>query len=145
MANGKQIGEQNVHAFTAWAASKTDEEFRKIAIRGVLSRREIAIECGFAKSALDQNPRVKASLRALEDELRLRGVLRAESDNVAASPDSTSFPQPAHVRPAADANRLRRFEIENASLRAEIAELKLQVQRFTVLQEALALTGRLPR
>ena len=145
MANGKQIGEQNVLAFAAWAASKTDEEFQKIAIRGVLSRREIANECGFAKSALDQNPRVKAALRALEDGLRLRRVLRSELDDVAASPNSPSFPQPVHVNPAADSNRLRRFEVENASLRAEIAELKRQVQRFTVLQDALALTGRLPR
>jgi hypothetical protein len=61
MASGQQLAEQNVAAFAAWVASKTDDDFRAMANRGVLSRKEVAKECGFAKSALDQNPRIKAA------------------------------------------------------------------------------------
>jgi hypothetical protein len=66
MANGRQIGDENVQTFLDWLVGKTDEDYRAMAFRGVLSRKEIAKECGFAKSALDQNPRIKAALRQLE-------------------------------------------------------------------------------
>ena len=100
MASGQQISEQNVKAFAVWVASKTDDDFRAMAGRGVLSRREIAKECGFAKSALDQNPRIKAALRGLEDALRVRGVLppvvEKSADEAAKplmrEPDSRSVP-----------------------------------------------------
>jgi hypothetical protein len=44
-----------------------------------------------------------------------------------------------------EAERLKRLEQENASQKAEIAELKRQLERYAVLHEALASTGRLPR
>jgi hypothetical protein len=66
MANGKQIAEQNFQIFQTWIASKADSGFRQMVSRGVLSRKEIAKECGFAKSALDQNPRIKAALTGKE-------------------------------------------------------------------------------
>ena len=46
---------------------------------------------------------------------------------------------------ARDAERLKRLEMENASLRAELAEVKHALSRYALLQEALAETGRLPR
>ena len=75
MANGQQIAGQNFATFVAWLASKSIDEFRAMTSRGVLSRKEIAKECGFAQSALTQNPRIKAALKAKEDELRAGGVL----------------------------------------------------------------------
>lgn len=53
MASGRQLAEQNVATFAAWVASKNDHDFRAMVSRGVLSRTEVAKECGFAKSALD--------------------------------------------------------------------------------------------
>ena len=53
--------------------------------------------------------------------------------------------EPDEQRAMLDAERLRRLEQENASLRAENAELKRLLERHSVLREALALTGRLPR
>ncbi len=50
MASGRQVAHENLQRFTAWIASKTDEDYRALASRGVLSRKEIARECGFAKS-----------------------------------------------------------------------------------------------
>lgn len=145
MASGQQIAEQNFQTFSAWVASKSDHDFRAMASRGVLSRKEIAVECGFAKSALDQNPRIKASLRSLEDSLRQRDVLPPFIER---DPDAIAVPvmrEPGKLRSVQDAERLRRLEHENASLKAENAELKRVVEKQSILREALALTGRLPR
>jgi hypothetical protein len=145
MASGRQLAEQNVQTFATWAAGKTDDDFRAMASRGVLSRKEVAKECGFAKSALDQNPRIKAALRDLEDALRQRGVL---PPTVQLDPEAEAAPvvrEPGKLRSALDAERLRRLEQENAGLKAEVGELKRQLQKHAVLSEALALTGRLPR
>ena len=145
MSSGRQLGEQNVQTFVAWAASKTVDDFRAMANRGVLSRKEIAKECGFAKSALDQNPRIKAALRELEDDLRHRGIL---PPTVAQDPDEPQQPamrEPGRLRAAQETDRLRRLEQENASLKAEVAELKRALEQHAMLRDALALTGRLPR
>lgn len=145
MASGQQISEQNVNAFASWVASKTDADFRAMASRGVLSRKEIATECGFAKSALDQNPRIKAALRTLEDGLRERGVLPPAVEKTAEEAAKPLMREPGKLRGALDAERLRRLETDNASLKAEVAELKRSLEKHTILKEALALTGRLPR
>lgn len=145
MASGRQLAEQNVAVFAAWMASKTDDDFRAMVSRGVLSRTEVAKECGFAKSALDQNPRIKAALRDLEDGLRLRGVLPPAAERDPEAPQIPLMREPSRLRAAEDAERLRRLEQENAALRAEVAELKRAVEKFAVLRDALALTGRLPR
>ncbi len=146
MANGQQVAEENFQKFTAWTVSKTDDDYRNMVVRGVLSRVEIQAECGFSKSALSQNPRIKKALALLEKGLRERGVLPPLAD---AAPDGEApeirMRQPDHSRQAIDAHRLSRLEQDNASLRAEVAELKKQLSRFAVLQQALAETGRLPR
>lgn len=59
--------------------------------------------------------------------------------------------EPAPLRPdgqqkaAAEAERLKRLEQDNASLRAESNELKRRLARYETLHEALTLTGRVPR
>lgn len=145
MSSGRQLGEQNVAVFAAWVASKCDDEFRAMANRGVLSRKEIAKECGFAKSALDQNPRIKAALRELEDGLRLRGVLPPVVEHDSEALQAPVMREPGRLRAAQETERLRRLEQENAGLKAEVAELKRTVEKYAVLRDALALTGRLPR
>lgn len=146
MASGQQLAEENVRKFATWVASKTDEDFRKMVVRGVLSRTAIAEECGFAKSALAQNPRIRDVLKTLEASLRERRVLPyLVPDDAAEAAIATHVRQAEPARLAKDAERLSRLEQENASLKAENAELKRLLARFTVLQEALAQTGRLPR
>lgn len=145
MASGQQIAEQNVQTFVSWLASKTDDDFRAMASRGVLSRKEIATECGFAKSALDQNPRIKASLRKLEDALRARGVLPPAVEKSAEESGKPLIRELGKLRVALDAERLRRLETDNAALKAEVSELKRSLEKYTILRDALALTGRLPR
>jgi hypothetical protein len=143
--SGQAIALQNFKTFLAWAASKTDDNFREMASRGVLSRKEISTECGFAKSALDQNPRIKASLRELEDALRTRGVLPPAIEKTAEDTAKPLVREPGRLRGALDAQRLRRLETDNACLKAEVAELKRTLDKHTILRDALSLTGRLPR
>lgn len=145
MASGRQLAEENVKTFLSWVSSKTDDDFRAMANRGVLSRTEIAKECGFAKSALDQNPRIKEALRNLEDGLRQRGILPLPTTG---GPTDSAVKEMRRIDGGAnarDAERLRRLEQENASLKVEVAELKRLLQQFTVLRDALAETGRIPR
>lgn len=146
MASGQQIAEENVRLFQTWAASKTDDEFRDMVVRGSLSRSDIAKECGFAKSALAQNPRIKAALQELETSLRDRGVLPPlVAKQIGQEPERSSEGKSSGGFGRADHERLRRLEQENALLRAENEELKAAFGRSSVLQEALTLTGRLPR
>lgn len=145
MASGQQLAEENVHRFETWVASKTDDDLRSMCVRGVLSRSDIAAECGFSKSALSQNPRIKERLRALEQTLRERGVLPSLAPVTEGDGAQVPLRQPGGQAGARDAERLKRLEQENASLRAELAEVKRALSRFAVLQEILSETGRLPR
>lgn len=146
MANGQQLAEQNFQTFCTWVESKTNEDFRQIVIRGGLSRREIAAQCGFSTSALNQNPRIKAALLAKEEGLRQIGVLphKVSVEENAAEQPLRSLESSTAGR-SVEAERLRRLEQENASLKAENQELKRQLEKFVVLREVLSTTGRLPR
>lgn len=144
MASGRQVADENVAKFMAWAASKTEDEFRSLAVRGVLSRTDITAECGFARSVLAQNPRIRTALRELEDRLRERGVLPKTAAEAPNGPMEATTPAGMGLGGVKDAERLRRLEQENAALRAELAEVKRALSRYAVLQEVLAETGRLP-
>ncbi len=145
MANGQQLSQLNFETFIAWIASKTDDDFRALASRGVLSRKEVATECGFSKSALEQNPRIKAALHELENGLRRRGVLPPVVERYPETPHPPLVRDAGRLRATQDGERLRRLEQENAGLRAELAELKRAIEKYAVLRDALTLTGRLPR
>ena len=156
MSNGRQIADHNVSIFTAWIASKSDSDFRRIVHRGALSRSVIAQECGFAKSALAQNPRIKALLSDLETELRTTGVLPQSRDATAPGEPQPSlnaalalpFSHNAAKNSSATSEletKLQRLQLENACQRAEIEELRRQLKQFTSIHEALSNSGRLPR
>jgi len=144
-SSGRQLAEQNLVTFTTWLGSKSDDDFRQLASRGVLSRKEIAIECGFSKSALDQNPRIKAALRAAEADLRERGILPAMADRDLTKPSEPVMREVGTQKSMIETERLRRLEQENASLKAENGELKKKLEQFAIIREALAMTGRVPR
>lgn len=145
MASGQQLAEQNFQAFTAWLSSRTDEDFRQLVTRGSLSRKEIAAQCGFAVSALNQNPRIKSALLAKEGLLREVGVLPAIASTTDANATPPVLSEPGSARRLRDAERQRRLEQENASLRAENSQLKRELERYAVIREVLSTTGRLPR
>lgn len=143
--NSSQIARENLRTFQTWAAGKSDSEFRTMASRGVLSRVEIVKECLFAKSVLSQNEYVAKALRELEGSLRERGVLPALTPKDDEAPTPQFLRDSGRSHAAQDADRLRRLEQENASMRAEVVELKRQLQQYAVLRDALSKTGRVPR
>ena len=145
MASGRQLADENLERFVAWVASKSEAEFRDFVTRGVLSRKEIARECGFSKSALDQNPRIKMALRNLESSLREKGILPPVADKAASKNEEPKRRESGARRALFDAERLRRLEQENASLRAENSELKDLLSKHAILREAFVASGRLPR
>ncbi len=145
MASGQQAAEQNLTAFIAWAASKSDDDFREYVHRSKLKRSEIAAECGFGKSALVQNPAIKNALEKLEERLRGAGVLPP----LTAEAHSNSEEPPMRDREAKqrrnDSQRLNSLEQENAALRAELAEAKAMLKQYSLLSTFMQETGRLPR
>lgn len=145
MPSGQQLGKENLATFTVWLASKTDAEFRAMASRGVLSRKEIAKECGFGESALRQNPDIKAALKAKEDELRNRGILPALQDEGSEGVSGLPMRKPDTSRVAVKAEYVRRLESDLAAALAELSEVKRKLERLELLDEALATTGRLLR
>jgi len=143
MANGQQKSEENYQKFLTWMSNKTDNDYKQMVYRGQLSRKEIATECHIGKSALTQNPQIKAELTLLEDELRVRGVLpekvvHKETDNLPVRDTE----KPKNRR---DSMRLSRLEQEATALRAENNHLKLMLEKYELLDEAIAESGRMPR
>jgi hypothetical protein len=138
--NGQERAEQNFLAFQAWAASRTDADFREMVTQGRLNRGEICRECGFGRSALVQNPRIKDALLTLEEQLRARGILPVQT-----LPAEVPLRQKGQLLAATEAERLRKLEAENAGLRAELSELRRRLKRFEAMESVLAETGRLAR
>lgn len=143
MASGQQTAVENYQKFLTWVSSKTDNDYKQMVYRGQLSRKEIATECHIGKSALTQNPQIKAELTLLENELRVRGVLPEkvvykETDNL----PLRDIDKPKNRQ---DSMRLSRLEQEATALRAENNHLKLMLEKYSLLDSAIAESGRMPR
>lgn len=152
MANGQQKADENVKAFDAWKASLSDDDFKQIVYRGNIQRSEVAKAVGCGKSALTQNPALKAGLIKLEDDLRERGVLpplnqakKDEDRNAAKEYDNTIRKRSLESR------RLSYLELENIELKAKVDDLehqlkkkKAELSRYSEQSEALYELGTLP-
>ena len=144
MASGRQKSDENVIAFEQWVASMLPTDFQTLVFRGKLNRVEVAKAVGCAKSALQQNPRLKQQLFELEEKLRERGILPPPADT--ATSDQSSCPN----SPSSDKDKLvrsatlHRMEQRILALEAENRALKQQLSRFSELSEVLTEMGRLP-
>ncbi|MCA3892024.1 VPA1267 family protein [Vibrio vulnificus] len=145
MANGRQKAQQNVAAFEVWAATQTDDDFTQIIFRAQLNRGEIAKAIGCGKSALTQNPDLKKSLKALEDELRGKGVLPPLSDSAKKNEGKPQAYDNTANRKLLDSKRVSSLEAENIELKAKVKELENRLERFGELSETLAELGFMPR
>ena len=54
--SGQQKADANVSAFVSWVATKTDGDFRNMAVRERLSLQEIAREVGLIVEAIEALP-----------------------------------------------------------------------------------------
>ncbi|MFW1319119.1 VPA1267 family protein [Vibrio parahaemolyticus] len=145
MANGQQKAQQNVAAFEVWAATQTDDDFTQIIFRAQLNRGEIAKAIGCGKSALTQNPDLKKSLKALEDQLRDRGVLPPLTESAQKNVNQPKLYDNTTNRKLLDSKRVSSLEAENLELKAKIQELENRLERFGELSETLAEMGFMPR
>jgi hypothetical protein len=138
--------DRSFQSFLAWRAAKSDDDFRQLVVRGVLSRTDIARECQIAKSVLAQNPRVRKALKLLEDDLRDRNVLPKRSASPAETGEQNRSEAPYKEKTISKPmDRQWQLEQEIALLKAENAELKRLLSKHENLHDALVLTGRLPR
>ncbi|AYN14136.1 TPA: VPA1267 family protein [Pseudomonas putida] len=145
MANGQQRAGENLTAFRAWAQSKSDDDFREYVYRGQLKRSEIFAECGFGRSALAQNPAIRAELEELEAALRKRGVLPTAGGDSDAVADKPVIRDAQAKKRRQEGQRLNSLEQENASLRAELGKAKSMLERCKLMTTFLDETGRMPR
>lgn len=149
MANGQQVGEQHLAAFEAWAKPKSSEDFREYVRRGILNRSDIAAECGFSRERLNTNPAIKKSLGALEDRLRVDGVLPPLKPKSSKKDKVDVAEVPVRDREAtqrnADKQRLSSLEQQNASLKAKLDVASDLLKKYRHIEEFLTETGRRPR
>ncbi|MCA3912513.1 hypothetical protein D8T51_18900 [Vibrio vulnificus] len=145
MASGQQKAQQNLEAFDVWKATQTDHDFKQIVFRGQLNRIEVAKGIGCGKSALNQNPALKKALKALEGELRERGVLPPLTDAAKKNADKPKLYDNTANRKLLDSKRVSSLEAENIELKAKVKELEKRLERFGELSETLSEMGLMPR
>ena len=145
MANGQQKAQQNLDAFQVWVATQQDDDFKQIVFRGQLNRIEVAKAVGCGKSALNQNPELRKSLKQLEDNLRDKGVLPPLTNTAKKDADKPKQYDNTENRKALDSKRLSSLEAENIELKAKIKELAGKLERFGELSETLSEMGFMPR
>ncbi|MFS1422204.1 VPA1267 family protein [Shewanella sp. 10N.286.48.B5] len=145
MASGQQKAQQNLEAFEVWKATQMDDDFKQIVFRGQLNRIEVAKGIGCGKSALNQNPALKKALKALEDELRGKGVLPPLTDAAKKNEGKPQAYDNTANRKLLDSKRVSSLEAENIELKAKVKELEKQLERFGELSETLSEMGLMPR
>lgn len=143
-------GTNTLQRFNAWVTEREAAADWKDYIRqGKLNRTEIASECGFGLSALQQNPAVKAALEALEARLLASGILKpviaASDPTIEGASDATSqsIDKRVMAAKAKAEQRVKQLEEQNAALRAEIRDLRDQLTQYRHLDEHLCASGRL--
>ncbi|MEZ9005753.1 VPA1267 family protein [Vibrio splendidus] len=145
MASGQQKAQQNLEAFEVWKATQMDDDFKQIVFRGQLNRIEVAKGIGCGKSALNQNPALKKALKALEDELRGKGVLPPLTDAAKKNEAKPQAYDNTANRKLLDSKRVSSLEAENIELKAKVKELEKRLERFGELSETLSEMGLMPR
>ena len=144
MAKGQgKGGVENYQLFLSWMSRKSKDDYRQMHYRGQLSRKEIATECGFGRSALTQNKYIREELGNLENNLRKHGVLPKIIENK--STDKLPERDISKTRNTLNLARLSKLEQEATALRAENDHLKLMLKKYQLLDKAIAESGRMPR
>jgi hypothetical protein len=151
MANGRQLAVKNAERFHEWVAERDKAaDWVDYVVRGKISRTEIALECGFAKSALVQNPAIRQALAELEQRLQSTSVISIDTNkqrNGSCSEGDANAEEAVNRLIATvgktEANRINYFEQVNAALREEVAHLKEKLRRYEYIERHLVDTGRM--
>ena len=147
--SGQQIAKENIAKFQSWVAERwTSNDWQYYLRGGKLNRSEIATECTFAKSVLQQNPVVKQALQDLEAQLESRGIIHRsqtsfEAANEAAGASAMAIDKRVMAATSKAEARVKVLEEQNAALKAEVCDLREQLRRYDHLDDHLGRTGRL--
>lgn len=147
--SGQQIAKENITKFQSWVAERwASNDWQNYLRRGKLNRSEIAAECTFAKSVLQQNPVVKQALQDLETQLESRGIIHRsqtafEASNEAASASAMAIDKRVMAAKSKAEARVKALEEQNAALKAEVSDLREQLRHYDHLDDHLGRTGRL--
>ena len=96
--------------------------------QGKLDRTKVANGCGFSKSVLGSNPRVKAMLEELESKLRERGII----------PELISKSEEEDLISSMDQSRGTGLEKCCTELKAENNVIKVKLGRFSEIIDVYA-------
>ena len=149
--NGKQQGDESVKRFTSWVAEREAAKDWADYIRsGKLNRSEIAMECGFDRAAFRQNPTLRELLASTEKTLSEDGIFALQRVETEAADVDAERSDEAVMKRLMSAKgktdqRLKAVEEQNAALRAEVKELRSQLEAYKMIEEHLATTGRFIR
>jgi hypothetical protein len=138
-------GALNLQKFENWIKDRdTANDWTAYMRGGKLNRTEVATECGFGTPAFRQNPAIGKVLKELEARLLKVGFIKPVE---AATDEATSHAADMRIlsSKASAERRTKAVEEQNASLKAEINELKQQLRKYKFLDEHLATTGRMLR
>ncbi len=100
---------------------------------------------GCSKSALNQNPALRKALKALEDELRSKGVQPPLTDAAKKNEGKPQAYDNTANRQLLDSKRVSSLEAENIELKAKVKELEKRLERFDELSETLSEMGLMRR
>lgn len=139
MANGQELGKENVEKFNDWLKAMTDDDFREMEHRGILKRKLVAKGCGFAVSVLRQNPKVSALFVGLEDDLRKRSILPPHKEKKSPNKDESQELDQTEAKRGIQSAHANRLEQDIIELRAKVTQLTAEKEK---LEQELEKTGR---
>ena len=135
--NGILDGRANAERFLKWQKSVID--FKPFIHQGVMSVSRVARESGLNRDVFYTNPEIRDVLWPnLLHRLEKEGVLQQR----VANPVEVVMREPK--RPGIGDARIKQIQEENDALKAEVNELRKQLERFQGMDEVLHTTGRLP-
>jgi len=122
----KEQGDVYLNKFRAWKASMSDDDYRKIvyAPMGILNRQEIKKMAGLSDQAIKKNAKVKTELQALENDLRVRGVLPPLTEKGEKAQAEPKLYDKSAKRSGMDSRRVALLEAENHDLKAQVEKLQ---------------------
>jgi DNA-binding phage protein len=136
-SNGILDGRANAESFLEWQKSVID--FKPFIHQGVLSVSRVARESGLNRDVFYTNPEIRDVLWPnLLHRLEKDGVLKQR----VANPVQVVMREPK--RSGMGDARIKQIQEENEALKAEVSELRKQLERFQGMDEVLHTTGRLP-
>ena len=136
-SNGILDGIANTECFMEWQKNVVD--FKPLVHQGVLSVSRVARESGLSRNVFYTNPEIRDVLWPnLLHRLEKDGVLKQR----VANPVEVVMREPK--RSGIGDARIKQIQEENEALKAEVSELRKQLERFQGMDEILHTTGRLP-